>query len=304
VQLLLEQLLNGLQFGVMLFLLSAGLTLVFGIMNMVNLAHGAFYMLGAYAGAVAYGATRSFLLGLLAAIGVGVAVSVAIEFTAIRNLYRRNHLDQVLGTFGLILFFNELIRVSLGPEPIHAAIPSFLAGQVEIAGLLYPTFRLAIIVVGLLVALALSLLINHTRVGMLIRAGASNREMAQALGVNARLLFTTIFGLGGALAGLAGIMAGPVYAVQPGMGESILILCFVVIVIGGIGSIRGAFVAAILIGVIDTLGRAFLRDLLLLWLPPDIADSAGPGLASMLMYVVMALVLIFRPQGLFSPQRS
>jgi branched-chain amino acid transport system permease protein len=305
VHLLLEQLLNGLQFGVMLFLLAAGLTLVFGIMNMVNLAHGAFYMLGAYAGAIAYAATGSFLLGLLAGIGMGIAVSIAIELTAIRKLYRRNHLDQVLGTFGLILFFNEMIRVTWGPEPIHAAIPAFLDGQIEIAGgLLYPTFRLAIIAVGLLVALGLSLLINHTRVGMLIRAGASNREMAQALGVNARLLFTAIFGLGGALAGLAGIMAGPVYAVQPGMGESILILCFVVIVIGGIGSIRGAFVAAILIGVVDTLGRAFLRNLLVLWLPPDIADSAGPGLASMLMYVVMALVLVFRPEGLFSPQRS
>lgn len=274
----------------MLFLMAAGLTLVFGIMDLINLAHGSFYMLGAYIAAWATGLLGAFLPALALAMLLTAAMGVLVERTALRRLYARDHLYQVLATFGLILFFNELIALLFGPQPIFASPPPALAGQVELLGAPYPAFRLAIILVGALTALGLWWLIGRTRLGMLIRAGADNREMASALGVDVAKLYTAVFALGAALAALAGAMAGPVLAVRIGMGEDILILTFVVIVIGGIGSIRGAFAGALLVGLVDTFGRAFL---------PAVLGAAGTSLASMTIYIVMALVLAFRPRGLF-----
>ena len=298
--LVLEQTLNGLQLGVMLFLMAAGLTLISGIMNFINLAHGSLYMIGAYVAATVAGATGSFILGLIAALPATAVVAMGLEWTALRRLYARDHLDQVLATFGLILFFNELVKIVWGAQAIFLDGPAWLSGAVEIIpGAPYPAFRLAIIVVGLAVAAFLYLLIARTRLGMLIRAGASNREMVSALGVDISLIYTLIFGLGAALAGLAGVMAGPIYAVQVGMGEDILILAFVVIVVGGIGSVRGALVAGLLVGLVDTLGRAFLPGLLKLFLAPATADGVGASLASMAIYIFMAAVLAWRPQGLY-----
>jgi branched-chain amino acid transport system permease protein len=240
------------------------------------------------------------MLGLIAALPATAAVAMALEWAALRRLYTRDHLDQVLATFGLILFFNELVKILWGAQAIFLDGPDWLSGAVEIIpGAPYPAFRLAIIVVGLAVAAFLYLLIARTRLGMLIRAGASNREMVSALGVDINLIYTLVFGLGAALAGLAGVMAGPIYAVQVGMGEDILILTFVVIVVGGIGSVRGALVAGLLIGLVDTLGRAFLPGLLKLFLAPATADGVGASLASMAIYIFMAAILAWRPQGLY-----
>jgi len=294
-----QQFLNGLQSGVMLFLMASGMTLVFGIMNLINLAHGSLFMVGAYLCATVFQQTGSFLLGLLAAlVGTGI-VGIAVEVIALRTLYRRDHLDQVLATFGLILFFNELIKIVWGPRALFLDVPAALSGTIEIIpGAPYPAFRLAIIAVGIVIAIFLYLLITRTRLGMLIRASSTNREMVGALGVNVKLLYTLVFGLGALLAGLAGAMAGPLVAVEVGMGEDILILTFVVIVIGGIGSIRGAFVGAILVGLIDTLGRAFLPTLFKLFMEPATADGVGASLASMTIYILMALVLALKPRGL------
>jgi len=298
--LLLEQLLNGMQFGIMLFLMAAGLTLVFGIMNLINLAHGSLYMIGAYVAAATFAATQSFLLALLAAVVAACATGVAIELVVFRALYDRDHLDQVLATFGLILFFNEMVRIIWGTTALYMQVPQLLSGQVMLLpGAPYPTYRLAIIAVGLLVALLLWLLIGRMRAGMLIRAGASNRTMLGALGINVSLLYTLVFALGAGLAALSGAMAGPIFNVESGMGDDFLILAFVVIVIGGVGSIRGAFAGALLVGVVDTVGRAFLRPLFALLMTRSAADSAGPAVASMLIYVLMAAVLFFRPAGLF-----
>jgi branched-chain amino acid transport system permease protein len=295
-----EQCLNGLQFGLLLFLLAAGLTLVFGIMDLVNLAHGSLYMLGAYFAATFAALTGSFVLGALLALVATLLVGMAVEVIALRRLYGRDHLDHVLGTFGLILFFNELVRLIWGPAGLTLSLPAWLNTALQIVpGLYYPTYRFLIIVVTLAVAVFLYVLVMRTRIGMLIRAGASNREMVGALGINIKLLFTLVFGLGAALAGLAGLMQAPILTVQIGMGENILILAFVVIIIGGIGSIRGAFVAAIFVGLIDTVGRSFLPDLLRIALSPAAASTAGPALSSMLIYVVMAVVLVLRPEGLF-----
>jgi branched-chain amino acid transport system permease protein len=302
--LLLEQLLNGLQFGVMLFLMAAGLTLVFGIMNLVNLAHGSFYMVGAYLCASIFTATGSFLLAVLAALLGTLVIGFIVEWSILRPLYARDHIDQVLATFALTLIFNELVRLVWGDSGLYAPVPDFLAGHVELLpGLKYPVYRVAIIVVGLLAALLLYLLVAKTKLGMLIRAGASNRTMTGALGVNIALLYTIVFGIGAVLAALSGLLAGPIYTVASGMGDPIVVLAFVVIVIGGIGSIRGAFIAALIVGTVDTLGRAFLRPLLGTIMPAPAADNAGPALASMTIYLVMALVLFFRPRGLF-PART
>jgi branched-chain amino acid transport system permease protein len=296
----LEQALNGLQYGVMLFLMAAGLTLVFGIMNLVNLAHGSLYMVGAYLAVAFSNWTGSYLAAVALALLGSLLVGVLVDLIALRTLYERDHLDQVLATFGLILFFNELIAILWGRAALYTSLPPWLSGHVLLLpGVRYPVYRAVIIVVGLAVAVLLWALVTRTRMGMLIRAGASNRAMVGVLGVNIRLLYTLVFGLGAALAGLAGLMAGPIYAVQPGMGEQILIPVFVVIVIGGIGSIRGAFVGALVVGMVDTLGRAFLKPMLATVLRPSAADSAGPALASMTMYLLMAVVLAFRPQGLF-----
>jgi branched-chain amino acid transport system permease protein len=302
--LILEQLLNGLQLGVMLFLMAAGLTLVFGIMNVVNLAHGSLYMIGAYLCAWAYASTQSFLFGVLAGLVGALLAGLIIELAIFRRLYAADHLDHVLATFGLTLILNDQARFIWGPAALFARVPSFLAGQVSIFGLFsYPAYRLAIIAVGLAVGVSLWVLLTRTRAGMLIRAGASNRVMAGALGVNVVALYSMVFGLGAALAGLAGLMAGPVFTIVPGMGDNVLILAFVVIVIGGLGSVHGAFVAAILIGLIDTLGRSFLKPVFASFLERTAADNSAPAVASMLIYIVMAVVLFFRPQGLFPPQR-
>jgi len=298
--LFIEQCLNGLQFGLLLFLLAAGLTLVFGIMDLVNLAHGSLYMMGAYFAATFAACTGNFVLGSVLALLATLALGILVEIVALRRLYGRDHLDHVLGTFGLILFFNELVSIVWGPAGLSLPLPAWLSTSVElIPGVYYPTYRLAIIGTALAVALFLYLVVMRTRVGMLIRAGASNREMVGALGVDIKLLYTLVFGLGAALAGLAGLMQAPILTVQIGMGENILILAFVVIVIGGIGSIRGAFIAAVFVGLVDTVGRAFLPDLLRLFLSTSAASTAARALSSMLIYLLMAIVLVVRPAGLF-----
>jgi branched-chain amino acid transport system permease protein len=297
--LFLTQALNGLQLGILLFLLAAGLTLVFGIMNFVNLAHGSFYMMGAYFAAATFNATGSFLLAGVVGVPATMLLGIVVERVALLRLYRRDHLDQVLATFGLILFFYELVRIIWGPGSLYMNAPAALTGSVELFGLPYPAYRFAIIGVGLAVGAGLYWLIHRTRVGMLIRAGATHPEIVAALGINVRALNTLVFGLGAALAGLAGLMAGPITAVQSGMGERILILTLVVIVTGGIGSIRGAFYGALIVGMVDTVGRAFLPGLLREFLERSLAQAAGPAIASMLIYVLMAVVLAIRPQGLF-----
>jgi branched-chain amino acid transport system permease protein len=302
--LLFEQLLNGLQYGVMLFLMAAGLTLVFGIMNFINLAHGSLYMVGAYLTVAATQWTGSYLAGVALGLAGTLVVGMIVEVIALRALYERDHLDQVLATFGLILFFNELVAILWGRAALFASVPSWLSGHIELfTGSSYPLYRAVIIGVGLAVAVVLWYVVTRTRLGMLIRAGASNRTMVAALGVNIRQLYTVVFGFGAALAGLAGLLAGPIYNVQPGMGELILIQVFVVIVIGGIGSIRGALAGAIVVGLVDTMGRAFLKPLLGQVISPTAGEAAGPALASMLIYVLMAVVLALRPEGLF-PAKS
>jgi branched-chain amino acid transport system permease protein len=298
--LLLEQGLNGLQFGLMLFLLAAGLTLVFGIMDLVNLAHGSLYMVGAYLAATLAQATGSFWIALPLAMALTAALGMALEVVLLRRLYERDHLSQVLATFALILIANDLVQMIWGPQALMLDAPRALAGTIEVVpGAPYPAFRAFIIVIGLAVAAFLYWLIVRTRAGALVRAGASNREMALALGVDVKKLFTLVFGLGAALCALAGAMLGPLLAVQIGMGENILILAFVVVVIGGIGSIRGALVGALLVGMVDTIGRAFLPAALRSFLPNNIADALGPTAAAIAIYVLMAAVLYWKPTGLF-----
>ncbi|TAK80131.1 MAG: branched-chain amino acid ABC transporter permease [Betaproteobacteria bacterium] len=297
--LILEQSLNGLQFGLMLFLLAAGLTLVFGIMDMINLAHGSLYMLGAFLASTFVQLTGSFVAGVLLAVPATAALGMLLEVSVLRTLYARDHLSQVLATFALILIINELVRLVWGSDA-SLPMPAALSGPVELVpGLRYSAYRLVIIGVGLLVAFLLFVLVTKTKVGMLVRAGASNREMALAMGVNIKGLFTAVFGIGAALCAVAGSMLAPLFAVQVGMGENILIVAFVVIVIGGIGSIRGALVGALLVGVVDTIGRAFLPVLLGTFFQPRVASAAGPAIASVMIYLIMAVVLYFRPKGLF-----
>ena len=298
--LILEQAFNGLQAGVTLFLVAAGLTLILGIMDVVFLAHGAQVMIGAYAAAAIAAATGNFYIGLLLAVPVTFASGYLLEFLLIRHLYRRDHMEQVLATFGLILFFNELIRIGFGPAALYSDLPPSLSGFVEILpGTPYPVYRLGVILVGLACAVAIHMFVSRTRIGAMVRAGANNPEMTAALGINIKILFRLIFATGACFAGVAGMMLGPITAVQPGMGEPLLILSLVVIIIGGIGSVRGAFIAAIIVGLVDTLGRVFLPAMLRLVVDQATADGAGPAVASMLVYIVMAVVLIFRPTGLF-----
>ena len=301
--LLVTQLLNGVQLGVLLFLLAAGLTLVFGIMDFVNLAHGSLYMAGAYFCATVTAWTGSFLIGALAALPLTFMVGLAVEMVVVRPLYTRDHLDHVLATFGLILFFDALVHLVWGPEGIAIALPGILDGRVTVLpGIEIPTYRLLIISVGLAVAAGLGYVVTRTRAGMLIRAGASNRRMLGALGVDVNKLFTLVFAGGAVLAGLAGLMIAPITEANIGMGNDILIVTLVVIIIGGIGSIRGAFIAAILVGMIDTMGRSFLDDLMKLFLSDQNAETAAPALSAMLIYILMAVILYFRPQGLFQPK--
>ncbi len=302
--LLAVQLLNGFQLGMLLFLVAAGLTLVFGVMNFVNLAHGVQYMLGAYLGVTCASLAGGFWLGLLLAAMAAGAFGLALEWLIFRHLYARSDLDQVLATFGIIVTLNEAVRLLWGSAPLELPMPDLLSGSFMLMdGLRYPVYRIAITAVGLLVGLALAFLVNRTRAGMLIRAGASNPDMVNALGVDIRRLFRLVFGIGAMLAGFAGVLAAPLVSVEPGMGENVLILAFVVIVIGGIGSIRGAFIAAILVGLVDTVGRTMITDLSHAVLSGQAASRLGPALASMLIYLVMAAVLAWRPAGLF-PART
>lgn len=294
----LEQILNGVQFGLTLFLMSAGLTLVFGIMGVINLAHGSLYMIGAYAAALTAAHTGSVGLAFIGGLTVAAVSGIAIEFAVVRRLYARNHLDQVLATFALILIINQGANMLFGRQPLFVAMPPALSGSLTLLpGLTYPVYRLLVIVLGLAVAAGLFAMIHWSRLGMLVRAGATHRQMVRALGVNVALLYTAVFGLGALLAGLAGVIAGPIISVQVGMGEQILILAFVVVVIGGLGSVRGAFFGALAAGLVDTLSRAFLPTLLRHVTEGSSADALASGMSSISIYLLMALVLLIRPQG-------
>jgi branched-chain amino acid transport system permease protein len=298
--LFLEQIFNGLQLGVMLFLMAAGLTLIFGVMGLINLAHGSLFMVGGFVCAAVAAWTGSFWLGLIASLAAAAALGALVEIVVIRRLYDRDHLDQVLATFALVLMFSEGVRFLFGSFPLYLDPPAFLSGPVMLlGGLPYPAYRLAIIVAGLVVAAGLGLLISRTRLGMQIRAGEADREMIAALGVDIRFLYTVVFALGAALAGLAGALIGAIQSVQVGMGEPVLILAFVVIVIGGIGSIKGALVAALIVGLVDTMGRFLLPVLLSSVMGASDAAGVGSAIASMLIYLLMAAVLVFKPKGLF-----
>ncbi|UXX83634.1 branched-chain amino acid ABC transporter permease [Roseovarius pelagicus] len=295
-----EQVLNGLQLGVMLFLMASGLTLVFGVMGLINLAHGSLYMIGAFAAAVVAAATGSFLLALAASLAAAAAAGAIVEILVIRRLYARDHLDQVLATFALILIFSEGTRWIFGSFPLYLNVPDYLAGPITLpGGIQYPLYRLSLIAIGLTVAGMLYLMIARTRLGIQIRAGEADREMIAALGVDISRLYTIVFAIGAALAGLAGALVGTIQSVQVGMGEPVLILAFVVIVIGGIGSIKGALVGAILVGLTDTLGGVLLPRFFATFMENSSATSAGSALASMLIYLLMAAVLFLRPKGLF-----
>ena len=296
-----EQLLNGLQFGLMLFLIAAGLTLVFGILDILNVAHGSLFMAGAYVAAQTMQWTGSLFAAVCVAAVVTGLVGAVIELVLIRKLVIRDHLAQVLGTFAVILIANDVVKMIWGPAPMMMNMPAALSGPIRLLPeLLYPAYRLLIIAVGLLVALGLYLFVTRTRAGVLVRAGASNRQMATLMGIRVPLLFLGVFVLGAMLAAVAGALLGPVTAIQAGMGEQILILVLVSIVIGGIGSIRGAFVGALLVGFVDTAGRAFLPSLLKIFFSSAVASSVGPTLAAISIYILMAVVLVFRPAGLFS----
>jgi branched-chain amino acid transport system permease protein len=302
--LLLVQTLNGLQLGVLLFLVAAGLTLVFGVMDFINLAHGVQYMLGAYLAAVLAGATGNAWAGMALALPGALAIGLVLEVLVFRHLYRRGHLDQVLATFGVILILNQGVKVLFGAAPRQVPIPPGLEGGIALMpGLLYPTYRLAILAAGLATAGLLWFLVERTRAGMLVRAGATHPQIVAALGVNVGRLFTFVFATGAMLAGFAGAMAAPILSVEPGMGDSVLIMAFVVIIVGGVGSIRGAFLAALLVGLVDTLGKTLMPDLMRLVMAPSAARQVGASLASMLVYIAMAAVLAVRPGGLF-PTRA
>jgi branched-chain amino acid transport system permease protein len=301
--LVLIQLLNGLQLGVLLFLLASGLSLTFGIMDFVNLAHGSLYMIGAFSCATLTFWTGSFFWGILLALPLTAVAGFIVEIGVVRYLYKRDHLDHVLATFGLILCFDTLVQIFWGPEGIAVPLPKWLDGQVELFnGIIFPTYRLMIIITGLIVAAGLYWLVNHTRLGMLIRAGASNRTMVSALGIDINTLFTGVFALGAVLAGLAGMLISPITEASIGMGNEIIITAFVVIIVGGIGSMKGAFVAAVLIGLIDTFGRSFLDDIFKIFMSAEAAETAAPAISAMLIYILMAVILSFKPEGLFPPK--
>ncbi|MFZ1813679.1 MAG: branched-chain amino acid ABC transporter permease [Rhizobiaceae bacterium] len=297
------QVLNGLQLGLLLFLVASGLTLVFGILDFVNLAHGSLYMLGAFICSSLTLATGNYLLSIALAIPLVALAGFLVERLVARNLYSRDHLDHVLGTFGLILVIDTLAHIYWGPQGIAVPLPSWLDGQIPLfADVVFPTFRLLIIGAGLLAAAGLYWLVNHTRLGMLIRAGASNRTMVTALGIDIQTLFAFVFSLGAVLAGIAGMLIAPITEASIGMGNNIIITAFVVIIVGGIGSVKGAFISALLIGLIDTLGRSFLDDLFKLFMSDQAAETSAPAVSAMLIYIIMAVVLSIRPQGLFPPK--
>ena len=299
--LLITQLLNGLQLGLLLFLVAAGLTLIFGIMDFINLAHGSFYMAGAYICATVVAKTQSLLLGIVVAVAAVFAIGALFEWLIARKLYKNDHLDHVLVTFGLILVFDTLAHMIWGSAGLVIPLPEVLDGQVSLGTFVLPTYRLVIIGAGLLVALALYLLVTRSRLGMLIRAGASNRDMVTALGVNIDRLYLIVFAIGAAMAGLAGLLIAPITEASIGMGNEIIIIAFVVVIVGGIGSVKGAFYSAIIIGFLDTLGRSYLDDFLNLFLSNQAAETAAPALSAMMIYILMAIILVLKPQGLFPP---
>jgi len=288
--LLLEQLLNGVQFSLMLFLLALGVTLIFGVMGLVNIAHGSLFMLGACFG-FTVGNRWGFALGLAAALAGTALVALFIEALVMRRLYRRSHLDQVLGTFGLMLICNELVVMVWGREPLLALMPQWLSGAVVLpGGLHWPAWRLAISAVAIVVGLGVWLLVTRTRLGMLVRAGADKRLMVEALGVNIDLLFAAVFVLGAMLAALAAMMMGPLITIEAGVGEPLLILALVVTIVGGAGSLKGCLAASLAVGVVDTLARAWLSML----------GGGGRAVGAMAVYWLMLAVLLLRPRGLFA----
>jgi branched-chain amino acid transport system permease protein len=277
------------------------LTLIFGIMDFINLSHGSFYMMGAYFCGSVVARTGSFLAGVITGL-VGVFVLGAlIEWLIARKLYKEDHLDHVLVTFGLILVMDTLVHLIWGPSGLSIPLPDILNGQIVIGTIVFPTYRTLIIVGGLAVAAILYLLVARTRLGMLIRAGASNRDMVESLGINIDRLFLIVFAIGAAMAGFAGILIAPITEATIGMGNDIIIIAFVVVIVGGIGSVKGAFYAALIIGVIDTMSRSYLDDFLKLLMEPQFAETAAPAISAMLVYILMAAVLAFKPSGLFPP---
>jgi len=302
--LFIAQLMNSVQLGLLLFLLASGLTLIFGIMDFINLSHGSFYMMGAYFCGSVVARTGSFLAGVITGL-VGVfALGALIEWLIARKLYKEDHLDHVLVTFGLILVMDTLVHLIWGPSGLSIPLPNVLNGQIVIGTIVFPTYRTLIIVGGLAVAAILYLLVAKTRLGMLIRAGASNRDMVESLGINIDRLFLIVFAIGAAMAGFAGILIAPITEATIGMGNDIIIIAFVVVIVGGIGSIKGAFYAALIIGVIDTMSRSYLDDFLKLLMEPQFAETAAPAISAMLVYILMAAVLAFKPSGLFPPAGS
>ncbi len=299
--LLIAQLLNGLQLGLLLFLLASGLSLIFGIMDFINLSHGSFYMLGAFVCATVVALTDSLIVAALVAVLVVFVVGALVEWSIVRKLYNKDHLDHVLVTYGLILVFDSVARLIWGSAGAAIPLPDVLNGRIEAGGFVIPSYRLLIILCGLLAAAGLYFLVTRSRLGMLIRAGASNRAMVTALGVNIDRLYLIVFAIGAALAGFAGLLIAPITEASIGMGNEIIIIAFVVVIVGGIGSIKGAFYAALLIGFIDTLGRSYLDDLLKLFLSNHAAETAAPALSAMGVYLLMAGVLVFKPRGLFPP---
>ncbi len=301
------QTINGLQLGILLFLLSSGLTLTFGIMDLINLSHASFYMLGAFVCASLTVLTGSFLLAIVMAVPITAFIAFVVEWSIVGRLYQRDHLDQLLATFGLILVADTLVHWFWGPSGLAVPLPAWLQGQVSLGASLFdpaiviPTYRLLVLGFGIAVALGLFWLVGYTRTGMLIRAGASNRVMLSALGVNVRLLFTGVFALGSVFAALAGMLIAPVTEASIGMGNDIIITAFVVVIIGGVGSIKGALLAALFIGLVDTFGRAFLDVLLMQIMSSQAAETAAPAISAMLIYLLMAVILVVKPQGLFPP---
>lgn len=302
--LLITQLLNGLQYGLLLFLLASGLTLIFGIMDFINLSHGSFYMIGAYFCGTVVSITGSLLAGIVFGLIGTFIIGAVVELVIVRRLYRSDHLDHVLITFGLILVFDTLVHMIWGAAGMAIPLPAFLNDQVTLGTLILPTYRLVIIGSGLLVAGILYVMVSRTRLGMLIRAGASNRTMVEALGVNINKLFLIVFAIGATMSGFAGMLIAPITQASVGMGNEIIIIAFVVVIVGGIGSIKGAFYAALIIGLMDILGRSYLDDVLKISMPVQYAETAAPALSAMLVYILMAVVLAFRPQGLFPPAGS
>ena len=301
--LLIIQILNGVQLGLLLFLVASGLTLIFGILDFVNLAHASLYMLGAFICATLTYALGNFILAVIVSLPLAAAIGFAMEKLVAQPLYRRDHLDHVLGTFGVILIIDTLVHIIWGPDGLAVPLPAWLDTQVPLFGTaVVPTYRLVIIGAGLAAAGFLYWLVTHTRLGMLIRAGASNRTMVSALGINIDLLFAVVFALGAVFAGFAGMLIAPITEASIGMGNNIIITAFVVIIVGGIGSTKGAFIAALLIGLIDTLGRSYLDDSFKLVMSTEAAETAAPAVSAMLIYILMAFILALRPQGLFPPK--